>query len=146
MKLKTTEPRQPEINVGSFADIAFLLIIFFILTTQFLKPAGAKLQMPAGTEDKKQQTDQQLTISLSPGLIRYGQEGRRVTFDELRAALEEENFPGKEHDRDRIVIIDSTDDVPYEQYYRVIMAVRSAGGVLALLEQEGEKKKKEAKE
>ena len=43
MKLKTRQPRGPEINVGSFADIAFLLIIFFILPATFLKPAGAKL-------------------------------------------------------------------------------------------------------
>ena len=134
--------REPLINVGSFADIAFLLIIFFILTTQLIKPLGKRVDLPAGTEDKTQQTDEQLTINLRPGDIRYGEQAEKLTFQELREQLEGENFPGKEYDRDKIVILDSADDVPYEEYFQVMMAVNKAGGILALLEREGEKGKK----
>ncbi|MBM4031608.1 MAG: biopolymer transporter ExbD, partial [Planctomycetes bacterium] len=40
-----------EPEVTSFADIAFLLIIFFILTTTFVVPAGQKLDIPAASAD-----------------------------------------------------------------------------------------------
>lgn len=134
--------KDPEINVGSFADIAFLLIIFFILTTQLVKPAGREMELPTGSEDKSQQSESQLTIRLDPGEIRWGKKADRVGFDDLRLALEKENFPGKTEDREKIVILDSSDDVPYQEYYEVVMAITESGGVLALLEQEGKQKKK----
>ena len=44
--------------------------------------------------------------------------------------------PGK-----RIVIVNSTPDVPYELYFEVVMAIHGADGVLALLEEEERPKK-----
>ena len=142
LKRRKGSKGETEINVGSFADIAFLLIIFFILTTQLIKPLGKRMELPAGTEDKTQQTDQQLTINIrkigeEQVEIRYGEASDVVSFDELRESLESENFPGKKEDKDKIVILDSKDDVPYGAYFRIVMAINKAGGVLALLETEG---------
>ena len=125
-----------EIDVTSFADIAVLLIIFFILTTTFMVPAGNKLEIPSGSTDPAQADQKQLTINLTGTAIRYGFEGRRMSVEELRTALLKENFKAKPPSK-RIVIVNSTPDVPYETYFEVVMAISSADGVLALLEEEG---------
>ena len=44
--MKKPEFKNLEIDVPSFSDIAFLLIIFFILTTSLSRPLGRIIDMP----------------------------------------------------------------------------------------------------
>lgn len=136
MLLKKRKKDDAEINVGAFADIAFLLIIFFILTTTFIKPAGEKLEIPSGTTDPEQKEQKQLTISLSPAEIHYGEKAEKMTLAELQTALAKEAFPTKP-EKNRIVILDTDAAVTYEEYFKVVMAITQAGGVLGLVEDAG---------
>ncbi|MBM4042345.1 MAG: biopolymer transporter ExbD [Planctomycetes bacterium] len=129
-----------EPDVTSFADIAFLLIFFFILTTTFILPAGSKLDIPAASADPEKAEDKQLTVTLAGEDIHYGPEGEKVTLEELRRSLFGRNFRAKPPDK-RIVIVNAKPDVPYELYFDVVMAIHHADGVLALLEEEEKAKK-----
>ncbi|MCK4352631.1 biopolymer transporter ExbD [candidate division WOR-3 bacterium] len=53
MKLKTAPKKGPEIPTCSMADIAFLLIIFFMLTTVFVAERGIRVTIPAAKATKK---------------------------------------------------------------------------------------------
>lgn len=48
----------PEINGGSLADIAFLLLIFFLVTTTMNVDTGLARMLPPMPEDKTQDTEQ----------------------------------------------------------------------------------------
>jgi len=125
-----------EPEVTSFADIAVLLIIFFILTTTFVVPAGNKLDIPSASTDPAASQQKQLSVDLAGSEIRFGPAKRTMSLDELRAALLEREFKKKPADQ-RIVIVNSAPDVPYGIYFEVVMAITNADGVLALIEDEG---------
>ncbi len=51
MKIKKKAKASSEIPAASMSDIAFLLIIFFMLTTVFSQDAGLKYQLPDSTKE-----------------------------------------------------------------------------------------------
>jgi biopolymer transport protein ExbD len=136
--MKATKRKLPSarIDVGAFSDIAFLLIIFFILTTSFVKPFGHGLEIPSGSSDESRKDQKQLTVNLRPGQILYGEKGEKVTFERLRELLLAERFAEKKAE-ERMVLIECSRDLPYEEYFPVVMAISESGGVLALLDEEG---------
>jgi len=137
MHLRRRTTKHLELDVSAFADIAFLLIIFFILTTTFTRPAGSKVEIPAGANDPAKNQTMNLTISLVSETINYGPRGRKMDIAELRETLLREDFASKP-ERNRIIIVNSAPDVPYDLYFKVVMAINQADGILALLEEEEE--------
>lgn len=122
------------IDVGPFADVAFLLIIFFILTTTFVVTAGRKMDIPSGSSTPSKTEQEQITVNLTPHTIEYGEDSTEMSIDRLRVVLAAEKFAEKEAEQ-RMVILDSRDDVSYGRYYQVVMAITEAGGVLALVDE-----------
>ncbi len=139
MALKRKIRQDSEIDVSSFSDIAFLLIIFFILTTSVVRMTGQELNIPSGQpSQEKTEEDKTLTVNLTPGQIRYG-EGEQppiISFESLRTQLFEQDFKNKTGDKDRMVILNSAPDVPYHEYFQVVCAISDAGGILALVEED----------
>jgi biopolymer transport protein ExbD len=131
MRLDRQQKTSPEIDLGSFADIAFLLIIFFILTTTFLKPAGEPVEVPAG-QTGEQQEEKQPTVNIAAdGALLFNDDP--VDLEELKRALQDLNLPNREPDR-RSVILDVAPEVPYDRYFDVVMIISRAGGVVAQME------------
>jgi biopolymer transport protein ExbD len=120
-----------EVDLNSLVDIAFLLILFFMLATTFLRLAGAKAQIPAGGQSSAQ--SKSLTVLLSTTGVRYGDDKNPITVEDLRARLMAEKLEEKEPSQ-RLVILECARDVPYADYFRVVMTVTQAGGVLALID------------
>jgi biopolymer transport protein ExbD len=136
MKLERKEQAEGKIDVGSFSDIAFLLIIFFILTTTFVKIAGNKIEIPSGSSEESEVEQKQLSVTLSAESILYGEGAKSISIDELRAALAKEKFETKEPDA-RMVVLETGGEVLYERYFQVVMAIDDAGGVLTLIDHAG---------
>ncbi len=139
MALKKKIRQNSEIDVSSFSDIAFLLIIFFILTTSVIRMTGQELNIPAGQQSQeKTEEDKILTVNLTPGQIRYGEGDPPpiISFEKLRSQLFEQDFKNKTEDKDRMIILNSAPDVPYDEYFRIVCAISDAGGILALVEED----------
>jgi biopolymer transport protein ExbD len=77
----------PEINAGSMADIAFLLLVFFLVTTTMDIPTGLQVALPPISEEppedskqKKREVLEVLVNSADQLLV----EGGVLTIDKLR--------------------------------------------------------------
>ena len=122
-------------DVSSFSDVAFLLIIFFILTTTFKVIGGQELNIPSG-EDGDSTEQKQLTISLTGKKILYGEDSKSsLTLRQLRVQLADEELSTKKEEQ-RMVVLESDEDVVYQRYYNVMLAIRDADGIVALIERD----------
>ena len=134
MKIQRQRERNSEIDLSAFADIAFLLIIFFVLTTTFLRPMGARISIPSGTTDPEQKPEEDLpTVNLTTDTVLLNED--RTTLPELRAALLKMELPKREEEK-RVVILECTPDVDFQRYFQVVTAISHAGGILALIEKD----------
>lgn len=128
--------KELDIDVSSFSDIAFLLIIFFILTTSLARPLGRVIDVPSAAKpEAKKADDKTPSINVLPDRIVLGEgEGaeREVTLTELRADLVKRRLDSAA-EKDRMVVVEIGEDVAYERYFQVITMVAEAGGVVAML-------------
>ncbi len=135
MKIQRKKRPESEVDVSSFSDVAFLLIIFFILTTTFKLIGGQELNIPSG-EDGDSTEQKQLTISLTGKEIFYGEDSKSsLTLRQLRVQLADEQLSTKKEEQ-RMVVLESDENVVYQRYYNVMLAIRDADGIVALIERD----------
>ena len=128
-------PERNRIPTESFADVAFLLIIFFILVTTLQRTDGFLTDIPAG-EAAEEATDDELTPT-----VRLGDGGRllfndeETTMEELREQLLDLDLFNKEGE-ERVVLLESAGTSQYQDYFAVMALITNAGGALAIVEEE----------
>ena len=125
--------REPSVPTDSFSDIAFLLIIFFLLTTTIAKTMGRPVDVPAG-EESEQAAEDQLSIELSPRAVLLNE--KPVTWAELDQELMLRKLPQRADAQERVVLLKATGQVEYERYFRAMTAVSRAGGVVGIVRQQ----------
>jgi biopolymer transport protein ExbD len=137
------KPRPPaDIDVTSFSDIAFLLIIFFVLSTTFVRTMGISVIIPSSTQDpaKKSEGDYP-TVVLSADSMQF--QNKDVTLDQFRERLAEMKLTEKKEE-ERFIVLESAPEVDYDRYFEVVTAISRWGGILAIAETTDEAKNKAA--
>lgn len=91
MKLQTREREAPEVNLTSLIDVVLLLLVFFMVSTSFVREAEINLRLPEADTDARLTTvDDGLEISISKS-GNYFINGRELVNNDrrtLRAAIE----------------------------------------------------------
>jgi biopolymer transport protein ExbD len=112
------------------ADIAFTLIIFFLVCAAVHPETGMPQVLPK-TEAKTEKRDQSqnLEVSITPSSIVLN--GSPLPLPEfaqrIAAALKQ-----KTREADRIVVVKSAPETPYPTWIQVSQAIGDAGGILTL--------------
>ncbi len=65
MRLQMPLKRRPAINVTSLIDVLFLLLTFFLVTTQFIDQSALKVELPAMAHAEKTQQARRYILNLS---------------------------------------------------------------------------------
>ena len=100
-----------EVPTSSMADIAFLLIVFFMVTSVFSVTRGLEFQLPRQETTQDQTPEEAVHILIAPS-------GTLCTFtvDQQMMALEDINIylqPKLQRNPNKFVIIDPEPDAPY---------------------------------
>ncbi len=111
-------------DLTSFSDIAFLLIIYFILATSFQQQTGLKTDIPSGQQATEAKAEEK-TVMLRPDGLYYGD--KQLSFTELRGELTRLDLSSRAPE-DRVVQFEAKPGVLWQQYYEVLAAIRGSGG------------------
>ncbi len=119
-----------EIPVASMGDIAFLLIIFFMLTSNFMKESHVELEE---AESVDVDTIKQTAISVAvdkDGAIWI--QGKQAEIEQLQSGVE--SYMSSLNTKTVMLTIDK--NLTHEQYGQVLMELSKAGAELALIGKE----------
>ena len=134
-KTSTRDRMSNEINEGSMADIAFLLLIFFLVTTTIVEDKGITVKLPPWSEEepditklKKRNVFSVLVNAQDQLLVR----GEPARVDELRARAKEFiNNPNKlenlaEKPTKAIISLKNDRGTSYDAYLTVYNELKAA--------------------
>ncbi len=124
---------QPLLPLAAMGDIAFLLIIFFILATTLVQISGVVTEIPSGEQSQTQQDTETPTVALRRDSISLNENS--VDMKELRRRLAEMHLHERSGDG-KVVLLEASGSVTYQNYFDVMASISAAGGVTAILQEE----------
>ena len=115
-------------------DIAFNLIIFFLVCASVQPDSGRHQVLPRSEEtEQKQEKDKNIEVVVKRQVALVN--GDVVPVDQFSARLAA-LLAGKPRPEDKVVIVKSDDDVPYHFWMTVTSQIEDAGGIITLLIEE----------
>jgi biopolymer transport protein ExbD len=114
-------------------DIAFNLIVFFLVCASTQPDRGRRQDIPSSEQSKAEQKQENTEILVTKnGLVLNGAAVRHVELpNRLRI-----HFQGKPRPDDRVVVIKTRPDTPYENWIKVTSMVQDAGGSITIQREE----------
>lgn len=125
--------RTGEIPTGSFSDIAFLLIIYFLVATSLTKLKSITADLPSGEKAAQTQSAKTPIVNLRGEQVFFND--KPVDMNELGLRLDALELAGAEGNG-KVVMLESTRDTPYQSYFKAMATISESGGVIAIVEEE----------
>lgn len=125
--------RDGTIPTDSFSDIAFLLIVYFLVATTLVKVKTITADLPAGEKSTQAQSEKTPIINLRGAEIFFND--KPLKMEELNERLAALDLPNQDGEK-RVIMLESAKGTPYESYFQALAAISSNGGVVALVEEE----------
>jgi biopolymer transport protein ExbD len=130
---KEKKHRSGEIPTGSFSDIAFLLIIYFLVATTLVKVKTITADLPSGEKASESQPDKTPIVNLRGAEIFFND--KKMTIELLNEKLRAMKLDEKEGAK-RIIMLESAKGTPYENYFQALASISAHNGVVAIVEEE----------
>lgn len=130
MKIRRTSRILIEPPAAATGDIAFNLIIFFLICASVQPEKGIRLQVPSSETVKDKQQGKNVEIILTSSDVTVN--GDIVPMENLKTAIEQA-LAGKTNDNDRVVILKTPDgNTPGQRWASVVATVKQAKGIITL--------------
>ncbi len=112
------------------SDIAFILIIFFLVCASVQPETGLGQNLPkAETQPDKTRQSQNIEVGISPtGIILNGNPLQVESFRQRVSA----ELAKKTREADKVVVVKSASDTTYERWIEISQIIDQAGGTLTL--------------
>jgi biopolymer transport protein ExbD len=112
------------------SDIAFILIIFFLVCASVQPEDGHDQQLPkAEPQENPSRQTRNLEVSITANRIVLN--GSPLEADAFAARLAKE-LAGRRNEADRVVVLKSAPQTPYTRWIEVSRMIDEAGGLLTL--------------
>lgn len=130
MRLKRSTKMLVEPPSVATGDIAFNLIVFFLVCASVAPDSGRRQNIPR-SESKQEKSQQSENIEVSLTRTTAAINGSPIRLPDFKGRLGT-MLRGKPRPEDKIVVVKSTADTPYEHWILVTGWIEEAGGVITL--------------
>ncbi|MBC8874402.1 MAG: biopolymer transporter ExbD [Planctomycetes bacterium] len=115
-------------------DIAFNLIVFFLVCASIQPDSGRRQTLPRSeTKSEKTPQDEQLRVLLRRDVALINDS---VTLENKFVPKVKALLAGKVRPEDKVVVVKSEKDVPYHHWIKYTTMIEEAGGVITVLREE----------
>lgn len=125
MNLRQSSGEDPEVNVTPLIDVVFILLIFFMVSTTFLKESEIKIELPEASGEPLEEHKEQLEIVIDAEGHYFIDEQQVVNteLETLKKAIQK--YLGDQTELPVIIRADRT--TPYEAVVRAMDATSQMG-------------------
>ena len=113
-------------------DIAFNLIVFFLVCASVQPDSGREQSLPRSDQDSEEQTEN-IQVQLTRNAVMLN--GAILRQDDFAIALNR-SLKGKVRPEGRVVIVQSKPDTPYSHWVIVTEMIDQAGGIVTIQTEE----------
>lgn len=120
-------------------DIVFNLLIFFLVCISTEPDSGRRQELPRSEKEQKEKQEQKnLEVSISRMTLSIGEEGNLTDTNlaDFPSRVRQSLSGRSAAKEDRIVVVRSTKDTPYDRWVAITGMIEDAGGVITLQLQE----------
>ena len=114
-------------------DIAFILIVFFLVCASVEPEDGRSQVIPRSEKNEDQQTSQSTEVGLTPAIVTI--DGTPYQLGEFQPRIRQ-ILSQKKTEAERVVVLKSQADVPYQHWIAMTEIIELAGGIVTLLIEE----------
>ena len=124
MKLKRKFKFYTAIPSSSQSDIAFLLIIFFIVTAIFFERTGIVFKLPSGSSKTLRLTSKEfIKIEAYNDYAKIN--SKKVEYSDIHAMIQDL----KQVTKNNVAIVYFNDDLKYEKFIRIFQDIKKIGDI-----------------
>ncbi len=113
-------------------DIAFNLIVFFLVCASVQPDSGREQSLPRSDQESEEQTEN-IQVQLTRNAVMLN--GAILSQDDFAIALGR-SLKGKVRQEDRVVIVQSKPDTPYSHWVIVTEMIEQADGIVTIQTEE----------
>ncbi len=135
MKIKLKRERISSAGMISFTDVIFLLLIFLLISTNFVTHSGIKVNLP-GSSSKQNEFNRNLSITLTKSDEVFIA-NEFVAWEDITTHLTQLLVA----DPEQVVVIRSDEDVPLKRVIKLLDLVQMTGTNRFFIATELERKK-----
>lgn len=114
MNFRSKNRINPEFSMSSMTDIIFLLLIFFMLTSNFVTPSGLPVSLPSSKTSTI--VMQKVSVTITPDLQYYVND-KLTSFENIEAELS--NLLASTAQGEGVVVLHVDKTVPVEHLVKV---------------------------
>ncbi len=132
MRLKRNTKLLIEPPAVATGDIAFNLIVFFLVCASVAPDSGRKQNIPrAESKSDQQQQSETIDVTLTRSKTIVTINGNQVQIKDFQTRMTN-LLKAKTRQEDRVVVVKSSADTPYDHWIMVTGQIEEAGGVVTL--------------
>ena len=133
MKERRTTKLLVEPPASATGDIAFNLIVFFLVCASIQPDSGRPQTIPRSDKEEQQQKENNIEVALTENVVMID---GQVREDAAFFGLVQERLRNKVRDEDRVVIVKSDSNTPYSRWIKFTELIEQAGGIITIQTEE----------